>query len=246
MTKQITQNLFNIQDNTAHVWSLFLPNFIEEIADLSRLLSQDEQDRANRFHFPIHQQRFTLTRGLLRKTLQLYTGLDPEKITFHYGEHGKPSLMNNHLDIRFNVSHSHDMAVFALIVGKDIGVDIEKTEPSFKESVAKRFFSPNEFTELMELSDIERISAFYKIWSRKEALIKVLGNGLFTPLDSFSVSAKNDSQIVTMQANDYLVQQLTMHTDYQAAFATLPPVKKILIWKWVDKWKFENIHETNL
>lgn len=225
---------FNIHDNTAHIWRLFLPDFIQETLNLSKLLNRDELDRAERFHFPIHQERFTITRGLLRKTLSLYTGISPETLIFHYGEHGKPFLANNDTDLRFNVSHSHDMAVFAFTVHKEIGVDVEKTEASFKESVAKRFFSPDEYTELMQLPETERVVAFYKIWSRKEALIKALGKGLYTPLDSFTVSSQKDSQSVLCHAEHYLVKHLEIDANYQAAFAITEPVTDMTEWQWVQ------------
>ncbi len=226
-------NNFYIHDNTAHIWRLFLPDFSKEALNLAKLLTDDERARAERFHFPIHQERFTITRGLLRKTLHLYTGIAPQALIFDYGEHGKPYLANNNSDLRFNVSHSHDMAVFAFTIHNEIGIDIEKMEASFKESVAKRFFSSSEYHELMQLTEVERIMAFYKIWSRKEALIKTLGKGLYTPLDSFSVSSQKDTQVVLCNAEHYLVKNIDINPDYQAAFATSEPVTDIIEWQWI-------------
>ncbi len=229
-------NNINIHDNTVHIWRLCLSDFTQDSHKLAKLLSPDELDRAKRFHFPIHQERFTITRGLLRKTLSLYTGIAPEALLFHYGEHGKPFLDS---DLKFNVSHSHDMAVFAFTVHKEIGIDIEKTEASFKESVAKRFFSPAEYHELMQLPDTERVIAFYKIWSGKEALIKTLGKGLYTPLDSFTVSSQKDSQSVLCNAEHYLVNHINIDAHYQAAFATIEPVIQMIEWRWIHNKDYE-------
>jgi 4'-phosphopantetheinyl transferase len=223
---------FTIDHNTVHIWRLFLPDFTTEIHQLSTLLNHLEQDRAHRFHFPIHQERFTITHGLLRKTLGLYLDVDPKALTFHHGEHGKPYLANH--AINFNISHSHDMALFALTHHKEIGVDIEKMEPSFKESVAKRFFSPAEYADLMQLPETDRVVAFYKIWSRKEAFIKVLGKGLFTPLDSFSVSHQKDSQSIVSNTKHYVVKNININAAYQAAFAAAVPVTEMTEWEWVS------------
>lgn len=223
-----------IHDNTVHIWRLYLPDFTQDISNLAKLLSRDELHRAERFHFPIHQERFIITRGILRKTLSLYTNQAPDALIFHYGEHGKPFLTNNNSDLKFNVSHSHDRAVFAFTVHKEIGIDIEKKALSFKDSVAKRFFSPAEYQELMRLSEAEKIISFYKIWSRKEALIKALGKGLYTPLDSFTVSSQKDTQTVTCNAEHYLVKHLAMDADFQTAFATIEPVTDVIEWQWIE------------
>lgn len=228
-------NDFKIDINTVHLWRLCLPEFTQDRLSLSELLSHDETQRAERFQFPIHHDRFTMTRGLLRKTLSLYTGIDPKAMAFQYGEHGKPFLANTSSHLKFNVSHSHDMAVFALTIDKEIGIDIEKMEASFKESVAKRFFSPDEYLSLMQLNDSDRVTAFYKIWSRKEALIKVLGKGLYTPLDSFDVSSQLDTQSITLDnTQPYVIQHVDVHPDYQAAFATPAPVIHTMQWQWTQ------------
>ncbi len=223
---------FNIDHNTVHLWRLFLPDFTQEISSLSQLLNHHEEERAKRFHFPQHQERYRITHGLLRKTLSLYTGIDPKALTFQYGEHGKPYLANTDSELKFNISHSHDMAIFAFTIQHEIGVDIEKVETSFKESVGKRFFSPDEYAELMQLPDTERVNAFYKMWCRKEALIKLLGKGLYTRLDSFTVSSQNDSQSVLCHENRYLVKNIDINPEYQAAFATLEPVVQVIEVDW--------------
>jgi 4'-phosphopantetheinyl transferase len=227
-------NNIKIHDNIVHIWRLYLPDFTQDTANLAKLLSPDELHRAERFHFPIHQERFIITRGLLRKTLNLYTTIASDALIFHYGEHGKPCLANNDFDLRFNVSHSHDMAVFAFTVHKEIGIDIEKIELSFKDSVAKRFFSPAEYQELVQLPETEQVIAFYKIWSRKEALIKALGKGLYTPLDSFTVSSQKDTQTVLCNDEHYLVKHIPMNADFQTAFATVEPVTDVIEWQWIE------------
>jgi 4'-phosphopantetheinyl transferase len=164
--------------------------------------------------------------------LGLYTGIAPDKIVFGYGAHGKPYLQDNPDSYQFNVSHSADLAIFALTVGQEIGVDIEKMEPYFKEKIAKRFFNPQEYNQLMTLSENDRVKGFYQIWSRKEALVKTLGQGLFAHLADFSVNLSQDKESFTL---DYLehhysvtLQSVSVSQNYQAAVATIGSIKNII------------------
>src|SRR5260221_13237392 len=95
---------FSIHNNIVQLWHAILSDFNELDQFLINLLSPDEIERANRFRFAIHRQRFIISRGLLRKTLSLYTGIPPEQIVFSYGSHGKPYLKESPLQIQFNTS----------------------------------------------------------------------------------------------------------------------------------------------
>jgi len=201
---------------------------------LRALLSPDEIERAMRFHFPLHRQRFIITRGLLRKTLSQYLDTAPDQIRFIYGPHGKPYLENNSLDLQFNVSHSADLAVFALTAHLEIGVDIEKMEPDFNEGVAKRFFSPTEYAQLMALSSDEKMKGFYQIWSKKEAIIKALGQGVFLSLTDFSVSLQAKESITLTHLTPpsiCYVEHFAVPEHYQAAFATLESIGGVSYYK---------------
>lgn len=225
-------NLFTIASHTVHLWLAELLDFTSDEQALLALLSPDEVKRAMRFHFPLHKQRFIISRGLLRKTLSLYTGIAPDQIVFNYGAHGKPCLQVNPDALQFNVSHSADLAVFALTTHQEIGVDIEKIEPDFREDVAKRFFSSQEYAQLMDLTGSARNKAFYQIWSRKEALIKAMGKGLFTPLTDFSINLSQTKESVSLmysgQQVNYYIENIYVPDGYQAAIATVEPIENII------------------
>lgn len=214
----------SINKNEIHLWRIALQDFITEESSLMTLLSADEVERAHRFKFDIHRQRFVAARANLRRVLSAYTQVVPQDISFIYGAQGKPFLQNNPLQLQFNVSHSDDMAVIAVTIESEIGVDIEKIEPGFKEGVASRFFSVDENTELKLLSGDAQVAAFYRIWSKKEALIKALGEGLFAPLDKFTVSASLLNETISIVHEDtvvpYYIESFFVHVDYAAAFAT--------------------------
>lgn len=174
-----------------HIWrsNLDLPS--SEIQLLQNILSDDERNRANQYHFDAGRQRFIVARGLLRTLLGHYLGKEPASLCFQYGVHGKPSLKleRGEADLRFNLSHSNDHAVFAITLGREVGVDIEYARPlADMAGIAHRFFSRQEYCEFRNVSRNEKLSAFYNCWTRKEAFVKASGNGLSQPLDTFSVS----------------------------------------------------------
>jgi 4'-phosphopantetheinyl transferase len=115
--------------------------------------------------------------------------LAPEAVRFRYGPRGKPMLDAEDGLLRFNLSHSGDLALVAVSLGRDIGVDVERVRPDRDlERIATRFFSAAEVAALLALPRAERAGAFYRCWTRKEAYIKALGDGLAIPLDSFDVA----------------------------------------------------------
>jgi 4'-phosphopantetheinyl transferase len=155
------------------------------------ILAEDEVDRANRFHFHNHRERFVTGRGLLRVILSSYLGVPPREIIFTYGSHGKPELKRHdgRPAIQFNLAHSHGTAIYAMTQDRSVGVDVESIQADFPvEDVAKNFFSVTELTALQALPNTSRTEAFFKCWTRKEAFVKALGEGLSCPLRDFDVS----------------------------------------------------------
>jgi 4'-phosphopantetheinyl transferase len=158
---------------------------------LRNSLSPDELDRAAKFHFLRDSQRFIAARGILRNILSRYIGQSPETIRFSYGPFGKPRLAPSCAadGLRFNLSHAGNIALYAVALNREIGVDLERIDPSFLEDrIEEKFFSRNEIVELRSLPVDARPRAFFNCWTRKEAYVKALGGGLQTSLQSFDVS----------------------------------------------------------
>jgi 4'-phosphopantetheinyl transferase len=108
---------------------------------------------------------------------------------------GKPALSRRfaNSDLRFNVSHSEDVAVYAFSRGREIGVDVEAVrELRDADDIAVRFFSRRENEAYLALDPRDRLLGFFNCWTRKEAFIKALGDGLYYPLDCFDVSLAPD------------------------------------------------------
>jgi len=165
------------------------PVTADPVFDLA--LENDEKARAARFHFARDRNHFTACRGILRELLGRYLGSSPESIEFLYGAHGKPAHRprDSSSPIRFNISHSHGLAVLAFVRGCEIGIDLESIRQEFAgEEIAERYFSARELVELRALPAELKPEGFFLCWTRKEAYVKARGLGLQVPLDSFSVS----------------------------------------------------------
>jgi 4'-phosphopantetheinyl transferase len=157
-----------------------------DVSSVAPLLSPDEQERAARFHFERDRTRFVAARGVLRLLLGRRLGRDPRSLRFTLGDHGKPRLEGE--DVRFNVSHSADLAAYAVSEAADCGIDVEQVRPTRDlEAIARRFFSPPEAAAIGALPPAERIEAFFRCWTRKEAIVKATGIGLSLSLQSFEV-----------------------------------------------------------
>lgn len=155
------------------------------------LLNREERIRADRYVFERDRFRFIVGRARLRQMLAVRLGVKSEKIEFVYGKNGKPALADLYAksQLRFNVSRSADLALYAFSNGREVGVDIEEIRAmSDADDVAERFFSNRENKCYRGLDSRNKPYGFFNCWTRKEAFVKALGDGLTHPLDSFDVS----------------------------------------------------------
>lgn len=184
------------------------------------LLSADEHARAARFVKPQDADSFTAGRARLREILGAETGCDPARLVFDYGPQGKPSLGNGPA---FNLSHSGGMAALAIADKATLGIDIEKIRPVEKD-VAHRFFSNQENQDLDRVPPAQWLEGFYRCWTRKEAVIKAVGQGLSMPLDSFDVTLLADApaklcRIVNGDARDWQLAHINPAQGFMGALA---------------------------
>jgi 4'-phosphopantetheinyl transferase len=173
--------------NTIHIWRLRAADRLAKDNYLT-YLQPEERERAGRLLFPADQQQSIASRGTLRLLLRHYTGAEhPRDLPLAYGEQGKPYIADS--DLRFNLSHTRDLALFAFAREIDLGVDVENIRASEDlDAVAEQNFAPAERDALLATPQGDWVSAFYRCWTRKEALLKAEGSGLYRALDSFTVS----------------------------------------------------------
>src|SRR3984957_15367111 len=214
-----------------HLWIVRLEAGEDNFARSLAVLSPEETARAERFHFDRHRRAFILGRAGLRFLLASYLDMDAAAVQFVYGPQGKPALApmlkNDPCLLRFNASHSGDLAAYAFTTGWEIGVDVERYRalPDL-ENIARRFFSSEEPNELLELSLTERTPGFFNCWTRKEAYIKAMGGGLSIPLDSFRVTLVPGAaaRMVSLDGSNHAAGHWTLHDftpapDYAGAIA---------------------------
>ena len=151
------------------------------------VLSDDERARAARFRFERDRVRYAAAHTALRAILGAYLEVAPERLAFDHTSHGKP-FVRGASSLSFNLSHSGDLALVAVAPGAAVGVDIEQVRDDVEcERLARRFFSDHEQRELFALPAADRMAAFFTCWTRKEAFIKGVGEGLSIPLADFDV-----------------------------------------------------------
>lgn len=208
-----------------HVWSLSLRD--APIDDLLPLLSDDERVRAREFIFKKDHDRYVAVRGWLRRLCGAYLHRAPETLRFRYGAAGKPALTANEtgVDLRFNVSHTHDLALLAFCVGREVGVDVEYIDGQVDVmGLAHTCFSDAEQQTFHAHRLDQRLELFFHYWTSKEAYIKALGEGLSIPLQEFTVDVHPETPIRNVLVSNpdgllFTVHQLAMPASYAAAVA---------------------------
>ena len=216
-----------IQGRDVDLWAVRLEASAKQFSECLSLLPADEAARALRFHFDEHRHAFALSHAVLRALLASLTGTRPGLVALSYGPKGKPALQNAAHGICFNMSHSGTLAMYAFTSGCELGIDVERLRPvPGMDDIAARFFCPEEMDDLRALSQPERPQGFFNCWTRKEAYIKAIGDGLSVPLDSFRVSLQPGApaQILHLNRSSVAAQGWTLHDfipaqDYTGALA---------------------------
>jgi 4'-phosphopantetheinyl transferase len=224
-----------------HVWRLALDLPEPSINSLRTILSPDEEGRAARFLFDKHRRRFIACRGQVRRILAGYLGTDATEICFRYGAKGKPALAGRwtNSELQFNVSNSHELALCALCLNRELGVDVEYVQrPTEIDGLAERFFARREVDVLRSLPAEQRIEAFFHCWTRKEAVHNAVGIGLGMPLNQVEVTlAPQDKAQVTVFADDatasdpWWLHSLAPAPDYVGALASRGPPLEVMTWR---------------
>lgn len=180
-----------LDNNEVHVWRATLSVPEPMLQSFLTILDPDERAKAERFCFPRDRDRSIAARAVLRMILSRYLDVEPGLLQFCHNSFGKPALTGDSSAdaLRFNLSHSHELALYAVTRGREVGVDVEYLRADVaSEEIAERFFSSVEVAMLRAAPFNMRTRAFFNCWTRKEAYIKGRGDGLSLPLDKFDVS----------------------------------------------------------
>jgi 4'-phosphopantetheinyl transferase len=163
-----------------HVWRFHLDMPQEIVDELAQRLSPNERRRAQQMRFEKDWRTLVVSRGVLRGLLGMYLEVPPSSLEFRYNEYGKPFLSPGlRQPIEFSVSHSGELALFAFVREVSVGVDLEAIRPlADLAGMVKSCLSPSEQERFHVLPADQRLSSFFRIWTRKEALSKAIGTGI--------------------------------------------------------------------
>lgn len=187
----------------------------DEWADEAEL-PPTERRRAARILNPRRRRRWVAARWALREVLGRELGEEPGAVALRAGPHGKPELARSAL--RFNLSHSGELALIAIARGREVGIDVEQVKPRRNLlSLARRALPAEQAARIAALPPDERLDAFHADWTRREAVAKCHGTGLWAPAPDAPVA----------------VADLDVGPGYAAAVAvageTMPPLRRFTI-----------------
>ena len=242
--------VLDLASHQVDIWRARLDLPTDSLKTLVTTLSVDEIQRADRFNLQGDKERFIAAHGCLRDILARYHYWEPGQLNFSTNDYGKPTLSTDSSERRmdFNLSHSNDFALVAVTSERKVGVDLERIRQGISAQViARQYFSPSEFSELMALPSEQREIGFFNCWTRKEAYIKAQGLGLSLPLESFDVSLSPNEPVILQatrpdpqEAARWTLLSLEVSPDYAAALAVegtvLSPSKdqglEFRFWDW--------------
>lgn len=195
------QNLI-LHNNDIHIWLINMEDYQQKIDSCKDILSQDEQEKTNKFASKLLKKSFIISRAFLRIILSKYLKTIPQEIYFTYNNKGKPQLDTEALlSIKFNLSHKNNYVIYGFSY-HNIGIDLEKIDDKIKvEKIAQRFFCNDEFNYLKTLDSKVKIEYFLKLWTKKEAYLKAIGKGLSGGLDSICFLVNNHHQKIDFIIN---------------------------------------------
>lgn len=229
---------WGLQEHQVDIWRIHLDLSIDPGKPHESVISAEETQRAARFHFPRDRNRFILAHRAMREILAQYLNCCPGQLDFSTNGHGKPSLSDGNL--QFNLSHSGTCALLAVSPLHKVGIDVEQIRTDVEiEVLARRFFSQLEHSELMAIPREQRVAAFYRYWTLKEAYIKAQGLGLSLPLDSFDLSLTSKKSGVLKatrpdphKATRWTLLSLEVDPEYAGAVAVENKNPEFRHWDW--------------
>ncbi|MEY4830943.1 MAG: hypothetical protein RLZZ562_2739 [Planctomycetota bacterium] len=227
--REFTPGHMALSDHEVHVYAVPLAGDGERYAEW---LSKDEVVRADRYRILDHRRRYTIAHGALRIVLGCYLSKDPASLEFDYGTRGKPALRGD--GPHFNLSHSAHLAMIA-VAQQPVGIDCEKTRRLERLlDIGKRQFATAEYVALQKLPEADRLQAFYRCWTRKEAYVKALGLGL-AALDVFDVDLGEKPQFLELRDGEdiatWSLLDVSPSTDFTAACAVRMPRAKAVTYR---------------
>jgi len=222
--REASATIAKLATQEVQIWLVAIADF----ADFNPLLTEAEQAQQQRFKTLALQQHYALRRGILRELLSHYLNCPPLEIHLEKTSYGKPLLGSQHPPLHFNYSFSGEYLLYGFSRDAALGVDIEKINTSLvSTSLKKALFSSVELAALEPYTATARAVAFFRGWTRKEAFIKAIGEGLHFPLHAVEVCLEENSEAnlllnihnSTYNTEEWSIYELPINAAYYAAIA---------------------------
>jgi 4'-phosphopantetheinyl transferase len=213
------------QQGEVHVWRHDLHYDDPFLRESPYLLSSEELQRAQKYHFEKDRRVYESGHVFIRKVLAHYCGMDPAQLVLSPIVNQKPRLENAPFHIYFNISHASNRILIAVGFQSDVGIDVERIIPDFDtDGFAEANYHPNEMSHLQTLKGDDELKYFYFIWTRKEAWLKLTGEGVneklreldfsgVKPFPSLPPHGHHDLYMTSWSDTDDYIATLAAYTD---------------------------------
>lgn len=232
-----------LPEGEIHIWRADTSSFAAHETMLTRLISAAEQQKANNFRERLDRNRSILARAALRDILGRYVDCHPRSLQFQVTSFGKPRLDPSlHANTpRFNLSGSGTLVLLSFTRTDEVGVDVEAVRDDLEVlEIARGYFSPCEFQELLQVPAACRSKAFFDGWTRKEAYVKARGEGIGYGLDRFAVTMQIDQPVRLIsddrfpkEIDEWFLETVPLGPDFSAAIAARRKGMRQRHWLWL-------------
>lgn len=213
------------------IFTAYFPSMSQLQEDLWQSLSDQEKTQAEGFINNTLMDRYVLSHGLLRALLSFYVEKNPQDIQYLVNQFGKPFLEDNVCQLQFNMSHSKDYAVYIIALEHQVGIDIEwKGKDINIQEISELVLSPTETINFNQLHSEEKFHTFYDIWTKKEAIIKAIGQGLSYPIKTIEImnSMNNDNAYYVANGNTFYCSNLRNLDNYAGTAALTHQLSQLI------------------
>jgi 4'-phosphopantetheinyl transferase len=214
-------------------------------ASLLDALSREEVERAKRFRTEAQRGLFISRRYALRSILASCLGIGLDEIDLAHTELGKPYLPN-WPEIAFSMSHSRELAMYALGTDIALGIDIESRDLIVDaDAITRTACNKREVRAINDLNGTDRDDAILTAWVRKEAVAKAHGSGLGFPLSKIGTSPgvpadATPARVRSLSNRSWFVWDLEAPTGHRAALAANRPDVEI---EFIDRRREAALHK---
>jgi len=212
------------------VWCLPLVGPAGRAAELGSFLTDDEEARLDRIVSATRRERARTAWGARRVILARILGHEPRDIVIVRHGRGAPTVDAPGRSLHVSLSHSEDWMLLAASRTQRVGVDIERIDPDADVvRLARRFFPTDEANELASLPSSKRHEAFFRAWTRKEAILKGVGGGVPSRLRSVpSGGIAREREAVPMAGTVWSLYELAAPELYAATLAADGPAAVVM------------------